>query len=212
MQRKAQQARRTEFGRNCHAGAKIPFPVARNGNIDRETDGGVSRSPAPFHEFLRQAAVLIHIDLEHLRARCGRCDILNRRRGKCRQAVKGPELMGGFGDGGLAFVMEQPRHAGRRQEHRPIQRHAQSLGRQIDGAGIGKVIRQKLVFRERLCIAAQGHFVVRTAVQVMKDGGRQAPPCRRAEVVNIEALFQGHSGTPAFRGREPYHSGAARPT
>lgn len=92
----------------------------------------------------------------------------------------------------FALVMEQPLKRGRRQVDGESEFLPHDLGRKVHIGDPAKYVRHEINALEGFCVAAQRHFVVGPAVDVVENRARQTALGQMTEIVEIVTIGQAH--------------------
>ena len=172
MPQVTRDAANLEFRRHAEPGDEITLAVARDRRIDGQADRVVTTLLAALDKVPGNPAILENIDLVHLRPVGNRRDVLDRRRAQRRQAVDRAEVLRRPRDRRLFLVVKQPRRAGRREKHRPVDFFAEQCRFEVNLADVRKLRWQQLIVIEGGRISPQGDLVIGAAVHVIEDGPR----------------------------------------
>ena len=150
---------------------QVAFAVAAGYGVDgqgQNVEGGVFGARK---ECVVEAAVLVKVKLEHLGGGDEFADFRQADRPQRGDAEQGAKLLGGARNGPFALVVEQALQSGRRAK----QRHGQSLPHDrrghIDVLNPHQHLRHQVAMLEGRGIATIRRFVVRGAVDVVKNRG-----------------------------------------
>ncbi len=182
--------RRPEARRNRHPGAQVALAVPLHRHVDRQAQSVIAALAAALDEAPVELGVAQHVDLEHLRPRGRGADVLDGVARQRRQGVEGPRPVGGPRHRHLPLPMKQPRHAGGRQQDRPIDLHAQHGRRQVGRRDVDQIARHQVDFAERLGVAPHRALVLGGAIDVLEHRCRHPAPGQAAQVGDVVAAVE----------------------
>jgi hypothetical protein len=134
----------------------------------------------------------VEVELEELWGADRRTDLLNADGAQGRNTEHRAELLGSFGDGPFAIVMEKPLQCGRRAEQWHIQFLPHNTCRHVDVFDACEDVGYEITAFEGFGISPISDLIIRRPIDVMEDWARQSSPCHQTKILDVVASIGAH--------------------
>ena len=190
------QPGQVEPERDGEAGTLVALAVAAGDAVHGEHHDLDAGSLGARHHLAVQPAILVEVELVDLRPVADPPGFLEADRAQRGHAEHRAELGRRRRHGALALMMEQPLQRSRRAVERHGQLLAHDRHRHVDLLDAPQHVGDEVAVLKGAGVAAIGRFVVRPAVDVVKDRLRQPSLGEAAKIVKIVAALNAHLANP----------------
>jgi len=187
MQREARDTLEGKPERRSKSGLQVALPVSAGDRVDRQRQDIKIRGNATVDHLVRQAPILVEVELKELRRFDLGRDLLHADSSKRRDAEHGAKFLCGPPDRPLTVVMKNPLQRRRRAEERHAQLLAHNGRRHVDRFDATEDAGHEIALLVRQRVPAIGDLVVGRAIDIVKHRRRQSLPRQRAEIGHVVA-------------------------